>query len=84
MYNLEPVPNFQTFAEVKNYLERQFYLIDNAFRALRTTALMLDAIDTEPAKRFDGLLVHALGSNWNPGSGRGAYMYYASAWHYLG
>ena len=32
----------------------------------------------------DGKIVYADGSTWNPGSGEGAYIYYNSAWNYLG
>lgn len=37
-----------------------------------------------PVRPRDGLTVLADGTNWNPGSGQGAYTYYAGAWHKLG
>lgn len=38
----------------------------------------------EPTRLRDGLTVFADGTEWNPGSGRGVYTYYGSAWHKLG
>lgn len=37
-----------------------------------------------PTKLRDGMIVGADGTNWNPGSGKGAYIYYGAAWHFLG
>lgn len=36
-----------------------------------------------PSKLYDGLVVMADGTDWNPGSGQGLYVYYGSAWHPL-
>jgi hypothetical protein len=36
-----------------------------------------------PAKPREGMLVYADGTDWNPGSGAGYYVYYAGAWHPL-
>lgn len=38
----------------------------------------------EPEKLYNGLLVYADGSNWNPGGGEGIYAYYAGQWNRLG
>ena len=37
-----------------------------------------------PNKVFDGLIVLADGTKWNPGSGGGFYGYRAGAWRFLG
>jgi hypothetical protein len=37
-----------------------------------------------PDKPRDGMVVYADGTTWNPGSGEGAYIYYNSAWNFLG
>ena len=37
-----------------------------------------------PSKVFDGLIVLADGTQWNPGSGGGFYGYRAGAWRFLG
>ena len=47
-------------------------------------ALALDTLYAPPNKFRDGTIVKADGTTWNPGSGEGAYCFYASAWHFLG
>lgn len=37
-----------------------------------------------PAKVWDGLVMLADGTSWNPGSGGGYYGYRAGAWRFLG
>ena len=37
-----------------------------------------------PSKVRDGLTVYADGTDWDPGSGEGLYMYYNSTWNKLG
>lgn len=40
--------------------------------------------NAEPEKLYDGLIVYADGTNWNPGGGEGVYVYYAGQWNRLG
>ena len=40
--------------------------------------------DVAPTKVKDGMVCAADGTNWNPGSGQGVYVYYGAAWHLLG
>lgn len=47
-------------------------------------SLPFDERNAAPEKVYDGMVVRADGTNWNPGSGQGAYIYYNSAWNYLG
>lgn len=37
-------------------------------------------LDVEPVKLREGLIVIADGTNWNPGSGAGTYVYRGGAW----
>lgn len=37
-----------------------------------------------PTKPRDGDIRLADGTSWNPGSGQGLYVYYSTAWHFLG
>lgn len=37
-----------------------------------------------PSRPYDGMKRYADGTDWNPGSGEGEYIYYASAWHKCG
>lgn len=47
-------------------------------------SIFLAKLNAAPAKVGDGMVVYADGTNWNPGSGEGAYIYYAAGWNYLG
>lgn len=42
--------------------------------------VQLSPIDVEPAKPAAGLVVWAVGSNWDPGSGAGLYVYNGATW----
>lgn len=44
----------------------------------------LEVLHAAPSKVFDGLMVLADGTDWNPGSGGGVYCYRAGAWRFLG
>ncbi|WP_343735340.1 hypothetical protein [Acidovorax sp.] len=46
--------------------------------------LYLAPLSVEPSKRFEGLIVLADGTNWNPGAGAGYYGYHSNAWNKLG
>jgi hypothetical protein len=42
--------------------------------------LSLKTLYSAPTRIFDGMIVKADGSIWNPGSGAGIYVYIGSAW----
>lgn len=44
----------------------------------------LDVVYTAPQKPRDGDIWYADGTSWNPGSGRGAYIFKVNAWAFLG
>ncbi len=46
--------------------------------------LTLEKLYAAPTKYRDGTIIYADGTTFNPGSGEGAYIYYALAWHHLG
>lgn len=45
--------------------------------------LRLKVRHAEPDRLFDGLVVLADGTDWNPGSGEGIYAYYNGTWNKL-
>lgn len=53
------------------------YLVDelNRLAALLMETTMLPEMHRAPEKPRTGMLVFADGTNWNPGSGRGVYVY---------
>lgn len=65
--------------ELRAWLAEELRRISNAVGPLEF--VQLTPIDVEPAKPRKGMMVWAVGSNWNPGAGQGAYVYNASgAW----
>lgn len=71
-------------------LEFQIWMLDelrhisDALSELETDSLLLKQWNVEPDKLYDGLVIYADGTNFDPGSGEGYYGYYAAAWHFLG
>lgn len=67
--------------------------IDNDFDdAMRDISLetapkkifQLEESNSAPSKTQEWMIVAADGTNWNPGAGRGVYVYYSGAWNKLG
>ncbi len=58
--------------------------ISDSLSELETDALLLKQWNAVPDKLYDGLVVYADGTNWNPGSGEGIYAYHGAAWNLLG
>lgn len=54
-----------------------------ALDALATSALTLEVLYKEPTKILPGMLVRADGNGWNPGSGKGLYVYQDGAWQFI-
>jgi hypothetical protein len=48
------------------------------------TEVQFAPLGREPDKPRDGLVVHADGVNWDPGSGEGPYVWYNSTWNFIG
>ena len=69
-------------AELQRFLFDELKKISVAINGLALGHL--DQSTVAPSKPRDGDLRYADGTLWNPGSGRGVYCYYASAWHFLG
>ncbi len=62
--------------EVEEALER----ISEAFEEPEFPHLLLDTLHAAPSRLLEGLLVIADGSDWDPGSGGGVYVYFSGAW----
>lgn len=45
--------------------------------------IVLDELNAEPTRPQEPMIVFADGTNWNPGGGRGVYVWYTAAWHKL-
>jgi hypothetical protein len=68
--------------ELPKYLDEEIPRLWAAIRALM--AGHLDTTYVEPAKPRQGNIILADGTSYDPGSGVGVYVYYSSAWHFLG
>lgn len=44
----------------------------------------VEFLHVEPSRLREGMVCGADGTDWDPGSGKGVYVYYSSAWHKLG
>lgn len=49
-----------------------------------TDYIALKTLYAQPERYFEGMIVRADGTNWNPGSGAGVYCRTASGWAFLG
>lgn len=70
--------------DLANYLYRELQQIGEAIAGVERIQLV--AKNAEPAKRRDGQIEYADGTNWNPGGGRGVYRWEdaSSSWKLLG
>lgn len=79
MYTPSPVPRGD-LAALENYIESELQRLANDLEANIIAKVQLAETFVVPIKPRDGLLVFADGTSWNPGSGRGVYVYSSSAW----
>lgn len=70
------------FDRLKLYLDRAF--ADIYTQLEHATFVRLPVLHTEPTKLIEGHIVFADGTDWNPGAGKGVYVYYDAAWNKLG
>lgn len=73
---------------VNNDLEQQIAFLREEVRRLsesltQMTSIELKTIYVEPPKPRDGMIVHADGTEWDPGSGVGIYIYQGGVWEFL-
>lgn len=64
------------------YVVDEFRRISVSFAGVLPQELV--ELHAAPMRLRDYMIVAADGTDWNPGSGQGVYVYYASAWHKLG
>ncbi len=58
--------------------------ISDAIGEIETDSVFLKQWNVEPARLYDGQIIYADGTNFDPGSGEGFYGYHSAAWHFLG
>lgn len=77
-YNFSHVPEISDVSELRSYLEEELRKISETFN--EQDSVELRASHHAPAKPREGMIIHADGTAWNPGSGAGTYRYQAGAW----
>lgn len=60
------------------YVDEELNLISREFGEM--SAVELRPINVEPTKPREGMIVYADGTNWDPGSGVGVYVYSGGTW----
>lgn len=81
MYTPRNVP--QDPAQIPQFLQQELQNLQTALQGSVPFAY-LQTLHKEPAKLFEGIVVLADGTDWNPGSGSGFYGRRAGAWRFLG
>ncbi len=81
-YQLGVPPGGEEVSDLEEYVQDQFSQIEQAFQ--EQDYVFLVKLYVEPSRPRDGLVVYADGTEWDPGSGEGVYVYYGAAWNKLG
>ena len=82
-YVMGDPPQDQSIEALWQYVVDEYRKLQECSQEV-STQLELFEYNTVPDKVYDGLIVRADGTNWNPGSGAGVYCYYGGSWNYLG
>lgn len=77
-YNFNQIPEVATVEELRSWLIEEFKTISQSLN--EATELELRASKHAPIRPREGMIVHADGTSWNPGSGAGTYRYQSGAW----
>lgn len=81
MYFPKPVPG--DIEALPTYLASEFRdIADNQDKP--RPVFGIQKIYKAPVKPFDGQIVYADGTHWNPGSGQGIYYFNSTIWKLLG
>ncbi len=81
-YKADTPGEIRDFPALMDFLGRELRKVQNAIAA--SLPEELEELHAVPVKLRSGLVVFADGTDWDPGSGQGVYVYYAAAWHKLG
>lgn len=68
--------------ELLTYVQKEFDAISR--EQTETTALDLRPVFVEPKRPREGMIIFADGTEWDPGDGKGAYVYKDGDWQLLG
>jgi len=80
-YYPEPVPLVKNPQELAEFIHRELLRISTAI--VLGKAQQIEFRNVAPDRVYEGLILGADGTNWDPGSGQGVYVYYNSTWNKL-
>jgi hypothetical protein len=69
---------------IKAWLADQLRRVAAELARPQVDGVRLTILHAAPARYTDGDVIAADGTDWNPGSGAGAYIRRGGAWHFLG
>ena len=79
-YYPNPVPGKELdsnfLSRLTDFLKREFFNIHQGFETIYELPIRYE----EPERLTEGLFVYADGTEWNPGSGKGVYIYDGTQW----
>lgn len=79
MFKASAVPSGD-LENLRHFVAEEFQRLASELESGNMEFLQLAERHVAPLKPRDGLVVFADGTNWNPGSGRGVYVYSSAAW----
>jgi hypothetical protein len=84
IFKADQTVEFKDLKDVAEFLARQFAGLEAAFNEVGE--ITLEELHVAPDKYQNGKLYYADGTDWDPGSGRGVYLYDSDGptWRFLG
>src|SRR5687768_8080816 len=76
-YEPDPIGTPKNLEDLTAYIQRELQRLANAIGKETD----LEVLHAEPSKKKEGLLVSADGEDWNPGSGKGLYVWLGGRWN---
>lgn len=80
-YTPSPFTGDITLDNLLTYIEEELLIISRSFTEF--DQVQLRPLNVAVAKPREGMVVYADGTNWNPGGGKGVYVYTGGAWSKL-
>lgn len=80
MYYPGLAPRGGNTEDLRQYIETELGQLSAILQAMQVPFVQLAPRYVAPEKPREGLVVFADGTSWNPGSGKGVYVYASSAW----
>lgn len=77
-----PTPLYSTDpADVAAYVQQELQTLAQALSSISVPHITFAELHVAPAKPRDFMVVAADGTDWDPGAGKGLYVYYSGAWN---